>query len=111
MVSPIALVYDGVEIRKKTSGAAQPQLLFAGWEALNEDPFWLPTTEQEREDLGDKSDRENLAKKYMEDVRKRKVLIFSWYFIDAFRAWLLSKSLSYTPKSNARSRSNKGTSL
>jgi ribosome assembly protein 1 len=40
---------------------------------LNEDPFWVPTTEEELEDLGEKSDRENLAKKYMESVRKRKV--------------------------------------
>lgn len=40
---------------------------------LNEDPFWVPTTEEELEDLGEKSDRENLAKRYMETVRKRKV--------------------------------------
>ncbi|CAG8787988.1 3612_t:CDS:2, partial [Racocetra fulgida] len=37
-----------------------------------DDPFWVPTTEEELEDLGEKSDRENLAKKYMENVRKRK---------------------------------------
>ncbi|GES89533.1 P-loop containing nucleoside triphosphate hydrolase protein [Rhizophagus clarus] len=60
------------EIRKRTSGAASPQLIFSGFEMLNEDPFWVPTTEEELEDLGEKSDRENLAKKYMESVRKRK---------------------------------------
>nr|CAG8601725.1 19_t:CDS:10 [Entrophospora candida] len=60
------------EIRKRTSGAAIPQLIFSGFEMLNEDPFWVPTTEEELEDLGEKSDRENLAKKYMEGVRKRK---------------------------------------
>jgi len=60
------------EIRKRTSGAASPQLIFSGFEMLNEDPFWVPTTEVELEDLGEKSDRENLAKKYMESVRKRK---------------------------------------
>ncbi|RIA97611.1 P-loop containing nucleoside triphosphate hydrolase protein [Glomus cerebriforme] len=60
------------EIRKRTSGAASPQLIFSGFEMLDEDPFWVPTTEEELEDLGEKSDRENLAKKYMESVRKRK---------------------------------------
>jgi hypothetical protein len=37
------------------------------------DPFWVPTTEEELEDLGEKGDRENIAKKYMDKVRKRKV--------------------------------------
>lgn len=40
---------------------------------LDQDPFWVPTTEEELEDLGEKADRENLAKRYMENVRKRKV--------------------------------------
>eukprot|EP00842_Homolaphlyctis_polyrhiza_P004215 jgi/Hompol1/4795/HPOL_001844-RA len=62
------------EIRKKTSGAASPQLLFTGFEVLDQDPFWVPMTEEELEDLGEKSDRENLAKKYVESVRKRKGL-------------------------------------
>jgi ribosome assembly protein 1 len=39
---------------------------------LDEDPFWVPTTEEELEELGDKSDRENIAKGYMERVRARK---------------------------------------
>ncbi|KAI7872992.1 P-loop containing nucleoside triphosphate hydrolase protein [Spinellus fusiger] len=60
------------EIRKRTSGAASPQLVFSGFEMMNEDPFWVPTTEEELEDLGEKADRDNLAKKYMETVRKRK---------------------------------------
>lgn len=60
------------EIRKKTSGAASPQLVFAGFEMLDLDPFWVPTTEEELEDLGEKSDRDNVARKYMDAVRKRK---------------------------------------
>ncbi|KAI8897277.1 P-loop containing nucleoside triphosphate hydrolase protein [Globomyces pollinis-pini] len=60
------------ELRKKTSGVASPQLVFSGFEVLDLDPFWVPTTEEELEDLGDKADRENLAKKYMESVRLRK---------------------------------------
>ncbi|TPX60007.1 hypothetical protein PhCBS80983_g02070 [Powellomyces hirtus] len=63
------------DIRKRTSGAASPQLIFAGFEILDIDPFWTPSTIEELEDLGDKADRENLAKKYMEGVRKRKGML------------------------------------
>ncbi|KAJ5690076.1 Ribosome assembly protein 1 [Penicillium macrosclerotiorum] len=63
------------EIRKRTSGAAQPQLIFAGFEALDEDPFWVPATEEELEDLGELADRENVAKRYMDAVRMRKGLV------------------------------------
>ena len=62
------------EIRKKTSGAAYPQLVFHGYELLDQDPFWVPTTEEELEDLGEKADKENIAKRYMDNVRKRKGL-------------------------------------
>lgn len=41
---------------------------------LDQDPFWVPTTEEELEDLGDKADRENVARRYMDRVRKRKGL-------------------------------------
>ncbi|SCU96720.1 LAME_0F17194g1_1 [Lachancea meyersii CBS 8951] len=62
------------DIRKKTSGAAQPQLVFAGFEAIDLDPFWVPTTEEELEDLGDTADKENLAGKHMNMIRRRKGL-------------------------------------
>ncbi|VVT52975.1 uncharacterized protein SAPINGB_P003341 [Magnusiomyces paraingens] len=63
------------DIRKKTSGAANPQLVFSGFEmVVDEDPFWVPTTEEELEKLGETADRENIAKMYMEKVRKRKGL-------------------------------------
>lgn len=39
---------------------------------LDQDPFWVPTTEEELEDLGEKADRSNLAKEYMDVVRERK---------------------------------------
>ena len=48
-------------------------LFLESFEILDQDPFWVPSTEEELEDLGEKADRENLAKKYMESVRKRKV--------------------------------------
>ena len=62
------------EIRKRTSGAASPQLIFQGFEMLDEDPFWVPFTEEDLEDLGELADRENVAKRYMDRVRKRKGL-------------------------------------
>lgn len=62
------------DLRKRSSGAANPQLIFAGFETLDLDPFWVPNTEEELEDLGEKADRENIARKYMEQVRKRKGL-------------------------------------
>ncbi|KAI0319365.1 P-loop containing nucleoside triphosphate hydrolase protein [Amylostereum chailletii] len=42
------------------------------YEMLDEDPFWVPTTEEELEDLGEKADRSNVAKGYMDGVRDRK---------------------------------------
>jgi len=60
------------DIRKRTSGAASPQLIFSGYELLDQDPFWVPTTEEELEDLGDKADRSNVAKAYVDAVRERK---------------------------------------
>ena len=38
------------------------------------DPFWVPTTEEELEDLGEKADRENIAKRYVDGIRRRKGL-------------------------------------
>jgi ribosome assembly protein 1 len=61
------------EIRKRTSGSANPQLVFAGFEMLDQDPFWVPTTEEELEELGEFSDRENIALSYVQAIRKRKV--------------------------------------
>jgi len=62
------------EIRQRTSGFAAPQLVFEGFEMLDQDPFWVPTTEEELEDLGEKADKENVAKKYVDKVRERKGL-------------------------------------
>jgi ribosome assembly protein 1 len=65
------------EIRKRTSGAASPQLIFQGFDILDEDPFWVPFTEDDLEDLGELADKENVAKRYMDSVRKRKGLMVS----------------------------------
>lgn len=63
------------EMRKRTSGAAQPQLVFAGFDILDEDPFWVPFTEDDLEDLGELADKENVAKRYMDGVRRKKGLL------------------------------------
>lgn len=62
------------DLWKKTSGLATPQLVFHGFEVLDTDPFWVPSTLDELEDLGEKADRENLARNYMDSIRKRKGL-------------------------------------
>ncbi|KAL2048211.1 hypothetical protein N7G274_000122 [Stereocaulon virgatum] len=63
------------EIRKRTSGAAQPQLVFSGFELLDEDPFWVPKTEEELEDFGEKGDRERVSRRYVDGVRARKGML------------------------------------
>ncbi|CAI9717329.1 elongation factor-like GTPase 1 isoform X1 [Octopus vulgaris] len=62
------------DIRKKTSGLASPQLRFSHWEVVDMDPFWEPQTEEEYLHFGEKADSENLARSYMNAVRKRKGL-------------------------------------
>lgn len=56
------------EMRKQTSGLAQPQLLFSHWEVIDVDPFWVPRTEEELLHFGEKADSENRAMKYMNQV-------------------------------------------
>lgn len=74
-VLPVAESFGFSEdIRKRTSGAASPQLVFQGFEMLDEDPFWVPFTEDELEDLGELADKENVAKRHMDKVRVRKGL-------------------------------------
>ncbi len=64
------------EIRKRTSGLAQPMLRFVGFEMLDDvDPFWVPRSEEELEDLGVHGERENVAKRYVDMVRRRKGLL------------------------------------
>ncbi|QQP39437.1 Uncharacterized protein FKW44_020322 [Caligus rogercresseyi] len=62
-------------IRKQTSGLAMPQLVFSHWEVIEVDPFWVPATEEELLHFGDKADSANIARNYMNDVRKKKGLV------------------------------------
>lgn len=64
------------DIRTQTSGAASnPQLVFSHWTMLETDPFFQPQTEEEREDLGERTYEMNYVRKYIEAIRKRKGLI------------------------------------
>lgn len=63
------------ELLKKTSGkAVTPQLIFSNWSMISLDPFWKPTTEVELEDHGDQAVVPNVARNFINDVRKRKGL-------------------------------------
>lgn len=64
-------------LRKQTSGFAAPQMIFSHWEAVEIDPFWVPRTEEEIEDLGlsdATAENNNLARKLINSVRRRKGL-------------------------------------
>lgn len=71
------------ELLKKSSGeVTAPELIFSHWAVLDEDPFWIPTTEEEREDYGEilmsgdlSTGLDNNALKYIRMVRSRKGLL------------------------------------
>jgi len=64
------------EILKQTSGAASTQMMFHHWEVLNQDPFFVASTEEELEDIGENLGgiAPNLARQYIDSIRKRKGL-------------------------------------
>lgn len=63
------------DLRGRTAGVAIPQLVFAGFETLPEDPYWVPSTEEELEEYGhSRAAHENLAMKYLIMIRERKGL-------------------------------------
>jgi len=65
------------QLLKQTSGAANAQLIFENdWAALEQDPYYTPKTEEELEESGTNiaSLGTNIARKYMDQVRRRKGL-------------------------------------
>lgn len=63
------------DLRKTTSGAAHPQLVFSHYQALEQDPHFKVETEEEQEDFdGGDYDGVNIARKLVDDVRRRKGL-------------------------------------
>ncbi|KAL0481969.1 ribosome assembly protein 1 [Acrasis kona] len=65
------------ELRDKSSGAATAQLAFSHWQVLEVDPFYEPKTEDEIEEWGEQGNlaAPNIAKNYINDVRRRKGLL------------------------------------
>lgn len=70
------------ELFGKTSGeVTAPEMVFSHWERLDIDPFWVPTSEEEREDYGElqttgdlSTGIDNPAITYIRQIRKRKGL-------------------------------------
>mmetsp|Transcript_20606 Transcript_20606/g.18019 ORF Transcript_20606/g.18019 Transcript_20606/m.18019 type:complete len:160 (-) Transcript_20606:38-517(-) len=63
------------EIWHKTSGKVNPQLEFDTWRVLEIDPFYVPETEEEREEFGESKLVYNLAKNLIDKIRKRKGIL------------------------------------
>lgn len=71
------------ELFRQSSGeVTAPELIFSHWERLDQDPFWIPTSLEEREDFGEISQNgdvstgmDNTALKYIRKVRERKGLL------------------------------------
>ena len=65
-------------MRKETSGGvSSPQLHFDRWQRLEVDPFFQPTSQEEREEFGEvrhAQQARNLAKEYIDKTRERKGL-------------------------------------
>lgn len=71
------------ELRDKASGAANPQIALSHWENIEQDPFYIPATEEELEEWGDTDVTPNIARKYMNYVRKRKGLLIEEKIVQA----------------------------
>lgn len=72
------------ELVAKSGGAANAQLTFAKWNELEVDPNFIPTTEEELEEFGENIGgiAPNLARKYVDGVRKRKGLAVMEKLVD-----------------------------
>ena len=73
---PLASAFGFVDqLRVQTSGASTAQLVFSHWKKIDVDPFFTPTTEEEREEYGEDGDiGPNIARQLMDAVRRRKGL-------------------------------------
>ena len=64
------------EILKNTSGRVEPQLKFAGWDVIDQDPFFEENlTENDLEDHGQDFKIKNYAQELLRMIRKRKGLV------------------------------------
>lgn len=62
------------EIRKNTSGMANPMLQFYKWQMIDVDPFYVPIDQETIDNFGVNIDAPNLAKNYINKIRLRKGL-------------------------------------
>lgn len=69
-------------LRQSSGEVTAPELIFSHWECLDQDPFWIPTSLEEREDFGEiiqngdlSTGIDNTAIKYIRKVRERKGLL------------------------------------
>jgi ribosome assembly protein 1 len=71
------------ELFRQSSGeVTAPELVFSHWERFEQDPFWVPTSLEEREDFGENLQNgdvstgvDNTAVNYIRKVRARKGLV------------------------------------
>ena len=71
------------ELFRQSSGeVTAPELVFSHWERFEQDPFWVPTSLEEREDFGENlqngdvsTGMDNTALNYIRKVRGRKGLL------------------------------------
>ena len=74
-ILPVAESFGFVEeIRKKSSGLANPMLQFYKWKMLNVDPFDI-ASEEDILNYGVNVDTKNIAKNYINKIRQRKGLL------------------------------------
>lgn len=71
-------VYESLDfyslMQDNTSGRINSQLVFDTWKILETDPFYVPVTQEDMEEHGDKLNVPNFAKDLIEKIRKRKGL-------------------------------------
>ena len=74
-VMPMADSFGFVdELRKRSSGVSSATLSLSHWACNTEDPYFVPTTEEEREEHGEAAVPKNRARRLLDGVRKRKGL-------------------------------------
>jgi ribosome assembly protein 1 len=75
VVIPVAESFGFVEeIRKKSSGMANPMLQFHCWEMIDVDPFCTSISQEDLDNYGINTEQPNIAKNYINKIRLRKGL-------------------------------------
>jgi ribosome assembly protein 1 len=71
-----------VLFRESSGEVTAPELVFSHWDRFDHDPFWIPTSLEEREDFGEilqngdvSTGIDNTSLNYIRRVRERKGLL------------------------------------